>query len=94
MSNPEAQIKAAAEKHAKEREGEYVGNSSLSRAFEAGANFGRRLGLEESCKACRELVLQGTDGCDNCEAGRVSVYRQGKYCIECKHALAAKGERG
>lgn len=38
----------------------------------------------EVCQPCKELVLVGTDGCSKCEAGRVSMYTQGKLCFSCK----------
>ncbi len=39
--------------------------------------------LEASCKACKELVIIGSDGCATCEAGRVTLYTQGRYCLSC-----------
>lgn len=40
--------------------------------------------LEHQCKACKELIVAGSDSCSKCDEGRVTLYRQGNLCLSCK----------
>ena len=40
------------------------------------------------------VSVHGTDGCSNCETGRITLYAASRYCTECEHEAARKGSAG
>jgi hypothetical protein len=32
-----------------------------------------------------KVSVHGTDGCMNCDHGRITIYAGSRYCIECQH---------
>jgi hypothetical protein len=56
---------------------------SIAKALQESFNEGMR-----HVSMPRNMVsVHGTDGCMNCETGRITIYAGSRYCIGCQHRM-------
>jgi len=62
-----------------------------ARGFERGRRAERVLWRER-----KGVSIHGSDGCRNCETGRITLYAASRWCVECENAVerAHRDEKG
>lgn len=73
----------------------YVPEALLSEAVREAEEKGFNRGLMHKSVPRGMVSVHGTDGCFNCETGRITLYAASRYCTECEHeAASTEGGKG